>query len=130
VGSKLRKLRVKAGITGFAFNARQRQKARDKERKARAAQRAHASEASAVQEARKGPISELQAPKVTTPEPATGASVGPEVRLYESPPMVGKTDAPRPPAAGMRIARRMPLLAQVALMSMVLAGVEPPKGDR
>jgi hypothetical protein len=36
---------------------------------------------------------------------------------------------PRPPAAGMRLARRMPLLAQVALLSMMLSG-EPPKGYR
>jgi hypothetical protein len=44
--------------------------------------------------------------------------------------LVGEPDTRRPPASALALSRRMPLLAQVALMSMILAGGEPPKGDR
>jgi hypothetical protein len=59
-------------------------------------------------------------------EPAPGASVGPEVRLYETPSvLVAKPDA-RPPAAGMRLTRLQTVLA----MSMLFGMAALPKEDR
>jgi hypothetical protein len=112
MGSQSRKLRVKAAAAGERYQAELRANARKVESARRLAEQA----GSQVAVSSKYPAQASPFPSRFATEPS-------------APVLVGKPDA-RPPASAMALTRRMPLLAQVMLMSMMLAGVEPPKGDR
>jgi len=142
MGSKLRRLRVQAGVAGFENQSRLRAMARANERAQRLASCVNC-----------GAL--LARPSLTLCKACAPAAAGTYVRpepFLVGPPAVdvprvphvdvlrneddaitrtvGKTDEPRPRAAGMGLARRMPLLQQALVVSMLLGLASSPKEDR
>lgn len=108
MGSKLRKLRVRASLAGAALRRQQDKEWFDRYLASQAERREGRS-------SEPGPIEQAAAPPAEIFEAESiDLKIG-----GESIPQV--LDPPRPPAAGMRLTRRMPLLHQALLVSSLLA---------
>jgi hypothetical protein len=117
MGSKLRRLRIQAGLAGEALRRQQDKEWFDRYLASQAERReARSSESRPIAQAAPAPAKIFDAESIDLK--IAGASI-PQV-----------IDPPRPPAAGMRLTRRLPLLQQALVVSMLLGLASSPKGDR
>ena len=117
MGSKLRKLRVQAGVAGERYQQEQRRKAHRREREFRLAQEALGRE---IAES-KGLLASTVPRRIETrPDGSLVASFNsPGGQLAAEPVLVVGPEPRRPPASAMRLSR----LQSVVAVSMLLAGL-------